>query len=154
MTVTIRRIAILCLVVPSLQGCHLTYRDTPASDPNYDPHRPAPTFRGRIVQEIVRPVDPDSGAYYALPPVDGRIDVVHPKAMLEDLYTRGFDITHAWFRQTGACKNTDTIYPGVFILRLARADSGLERWFHFSPIPGPSNYRCDFGIQEFSVLAQ
>ena len=82
----------------------------------------------------------DSAFYYLYIPKDGsNFDLPHPEQILSDLYSCGFEITGAWFRDFGPCHTCspdDVVhpssslleYPPEFLLQLSVADSSLEKY--------------------------
>jgi hypothetical protein len=141
------RLCLLLIVTFQVFGCALTYRDTVASDPRYNPHRPEQAFTGvgpgrRDSLGIL-----DGGAFYvkrfagAMPPPNNLL------AMIRDLYTRGFEITHAWILYDWNCthlwpesRESDYDRHPFLVVHLAIPDDNLVRLFKFnftSASPGP-----------------
>ncbi len=141
-------------------GCALTYHDTHVSDERYNPHRPSPRFAFRIIEKSDNGTLSDSGAYYI-----GRRDVVEGRpanlqSLLEDLYTRGFEVAGAWYYSGEPCSKHPfggiggTIYRPFFIIHLSRPDDAMVRYFKLERFPKPKQRECKSQVLEFFPVAR
>lgn len=154
------RLVIVLTLMCVMFGCALTYHDTHVSDERYNPHRPSPRFAFQIIEEFDNGTLSDSGAYYV-----GRRDVVEGRPdnlqrLLEDLYTRGFEVGRTWYHSGEPCTKhrpnriSGTIYRPFFIIYLSRPDDAMVRYFKFDRIPKPKQRDCKFRVLEFFPVAR
>ncbi len=155
----IRLTAILTLCT-SLISCSLTYRDTIVSDPKYNPHRSSPEFKGRSIVDFDMTTLPNAGAYYQFVFSEDRQTINNITSLLSDLYSRGFEISHAWHYPGGTCRpiganyETGTIYRQSLVLHLHQPDEGLMTYFKFRQIPKPKTFTCPYFIVEYTPSIQ
>jgi hypothetical protein len=83
---------------------------------------------------------PPDGAYYILRGESGSKKLNNPKLMIEDLYSRGFEISHAWYRPTASVANSNTLVDWFLLLHLTNPDAGIERYFKFRQISNPRSF--------------
>ena len=140
----------------SIAGCSLTYRGTRSSDPRYDPHREAPQINARGLDYLDPATMPDSGFYFTYQFSQDHKSIANVESMLSDLYSRGFDILIAWYRQeTNGCNppgstfTTTTIYRPQFFILVGKSDPGLAR-FRFREIATVPKF-CPYSITEYTI---
>jgi hypothetical protein len=123
----IRVVAFLSIIVA---GCYTQIDKSSGSSAPYLPHRASPTFH--VFLATVAFVD--SGSYYAYQFSDFGDRIEHVELMLSDLYSRGFNITRAWYSEGGS-HNRTMVMP-FFVINLADRNPEMER-FNFRPIATP-----------------
>jgi hypothetical protein len=153
MTKTMRYL-VVTLPVFILAGCALTYRDTVSSDPRYNPHRRAVPFTFNRVEYLDLDTMPDSGFYYSFLFSQDQSTITHVEEMLSDLYSRGFQITVAWYREPDACRPPEdrsispTFYRAQFVIHLSDRDEGIEK-FKFTEVGHPRAWFCPYFVAEY-----
>jgi hypothetical protein len=154
------KMTILCATMCLTIGCSLTYRGTRVADPRYNPHRTSPQFALRIINGFDCSVLPDSGGYYTLRTEGETAQPNNPESLLEDLYSRGFEIGRAWYHPGGSCRPPGstgegaTIYRGFFIVHLEQLDDRLVQYFKFVRIPRPKQFSCEYSVGEFYPVSR
>jgi hypothetical protein len=102
----------------------------------------------------------DSGAYYILKRDGEAARPDNPQSLLEDLYTRGFEVAGAWYRWGAPCSRDlhhsggDTIYRGFFIIHLNRPDDAIVDLFKFERIPKLKRLDCPYYVREYFPVTQ
>lgn len=138
-----------------ISGCALTYRDTLSSDPRYNPHRAAPTFK--MMRTVTYDPIPssDSGAFYIMQSDGDNPLPSKPITMIQDLYTRGFDITHVWILERWDCDRprsnrmtTGTIYYPFLLIHMGHPDEAIVSHFKFHPVSRRGSLACPHYVRE------
>ena len=137
-------------------GCSLTYRGTVSSDARYNPHRAALPFKA--VRTIAATPTPglDSGAFYIMQSDGDNPLPSKPMAMIQDLYTRGFDITHVWILDIRGCDTTGrsyrmttaTIYHPFLMIHLEHSDEAILRFKFHETTPRREFLGCPHYVRE------
>jgi hypothetical protein len=127
-----------------LAGCY-TQVDRPSAP--YLPHRSAPVYRETLVNPEDEQDYPNSGSYYSfrLPSAAEPID--HIDLMLSDLYSRGFNVTRAWYRRPSS--HNRTIISALLVVHLSERNPDMDR-FNFEEMPPLSR---GHGIGATSIYA-
>ena len=126
-------VRVLFLLPMLLPACY-TQIDRSTDALPFLPTRTAPEFHAILPEPSGQVVFPDSGYYYELdfPDFPDASDDV--PGILSDLYSRGFNITRAWFRPRGM--RGSTVISQLLILNLSNRYDEYYR-FGFRPIPAP-----------------
>ena len=149
-------ISLIMPLVSLLCGCHPRYLGRTVEDDHYNPHRPKPEVSVSTYDRITSAPMPQTGAYYELM-FAALQELDNPDDILKDLYTRGFEITHAWYRPAGACygpsgdRSVGNPLPPFFIINMTVPDDGLTKWFPFREITRPENLPCPYYVREYIV---
>ncbi len=122
---------LICLLL--LTGCH-----TQIQKPPYLPHRSAHTYRAIPVRSNDEIDYPSSGFYYRLKFMSSTQPIEHIDLMLSDLYSRGFNVTQAWYRSPTS--HNRTIISAFLVIRLSERNPDMER-FNFEEIQTPRGGR-------------
>jgi hypothetical protein len=132
-------------------GCHSPYLFSEFDETKYTPHRIAPRFvKINYLRHATAADFPDSGSYYLYRHRDPE-RIPAPDHILPDLYSRGFDVTLAWYRPPGSCTDPDSdgeydsIHHAYFVVRLSTQDDAITL-FHFIPIDRPKGLPCPFFV--------
>jgi hypothetical protein len=112
-----------------LAGCY-TQIDKPSAP--YLPHRNAPIYRAYLVTSGDEAEYPISGSYYRFKIMSAIEPIEHIDLMLSDLYSRGFNVTRAWYRPPGS--HNRTIISALLVIHLSERNLDMER-FNFEEIP-------------------
>jgi hypothetical protein len=114
-----------------LAGC---YTQIDKSSAPYLPHRNAPIYRAYSVNSEDEGDFPVFGSYYRLRFMSDTQPIEHIDMMLSDLYSRGFNVTGAWYRSPGS--HNRTLISAQLVIHLSERNPEMER-FNFEEIPPP-----------------
>jgi len=151
-------VSAILFALAALEGCSLSYRDSPPYTGPYSRSRPEPRFERRGITKLDTGALPPTGAYYAYAFERDQTAVNNPEGMLSDMYARGIDVTDAWYHGPKRCgppgeyADTDTRYGPEFLIHLSRADDGMGR-FKFRPILDPRQFLCPYSLVLFTIAA-
>ena len=112
-----------------LAGC---YTQIDRSSAPYLSHRNAPLYRAYSVNSGDEVDYPSSGSYYRFKFMSATDPIEHIDLMLSDLYSRGFNVTRAWYRSPGS--RNRTIISALLVIHLSERNPDMER-FNFQEIP-------------------
>jgi len=152
------RTAAFLVAIITLQGCSLTYRDSPPYDGPYSRSRPEPRVLRLGILELDTESLPSTGSYYAYMFEWNQFSITNLEGMLADMYARGFDITDAWYHGPSRCGppdeniTTETVYHPTLVVHLSHPDEGMKR-FHFRQIDHPHGLLCPYSLVVFTIAS-
>lgn len=116
-----------------LTGCY-----TQIETASYLPHRKAPIFGAESLSSKDEIIYPDSGFYYRFNSMSDLSPIEDIELMLRDLYSRGFNVTRAWYRAPGS--HNRTIMSALLMVHLTERNPDMDR-FNFVEIAKPRGGR-------------